>query len=58
MKLSAILFSVLFVLSATAQPKRGLQPEDLYHYKEIADAQIAPDGARVAYTVTEVSADR
>ena len=56
--MKAIILLLLFSFSLSAQPKRGLQPEDLYHYKEIADAQIAPDGARVAYTVTEVSADR
>ena len=49
---------LLFFLTTIAQPKRGLQPEDLYNYKEVADANIAPDGSRVAYTVTEVSADR
>lgn len=53
-----LLFLGLLFVSIAAQPKRGLQPEDLFNYKEVADAQIAPDGARVAYTVTEVSADR
>jgi dipeptidyl aminopeptidase/acylaminoacyl peptidase len=53
-----LLLFLLWILPAAAQPKRGLQPEDLFHYKEVADAQIAPDGLRVAYTVTEVSADR
>jgi dipeptidyl aminopeptidase/acylaminoacyl peptidase len=59
MKHSIHLLLLLFLfVSVSAQPKRGLQPEDLFHYKEVADAQIAPDGSRVAYTVTEVSADR
>lgn len=56
--MKAIILLLLFSFSLTAQSKRGLQPEDLFHYKEVADAQIAPDGSRVAYTVTEVSADR
>lgn len=53
-----ISFLLLSFLPSLAQPKRGLQPEDLYQYKEVADANISPDGSRVAYTVTEVSADR
>jgi dipeptidyl aminopeptidase/acylaminoacyl peptidase len=53
----SLLLFLLFI-SISAQPKRGFQPEDLYHYKEVADANISPDGSRVAYTVTEVSADR
>lgn len=53
-----LLLLPFFFLVTNAQPKRGLQPEDLYQYKEVADANISPDGSRVAYTVTEVSADR
>jgi dipeptidyl aminopeptidase/acylaminoacyl peptidase len=56
--MKAIILLLLLSFSLFAQPKRGLQPEDLFNYKEVADAQIAPDGLRVAYTVTEVSADR
>lgn len=52
-----LLLICLLVSSLVAQPKRGLQPEDLYQYKEVADANISPDGSRVAYTVTEVSTD-
>ncbi len=59
MKVIIHLFLFLFLFTfLAAQTKRGLQPEDLFNYKEVADAQIAPDGSRVAYTVTEVSADR
>ncbi len=47
----------VFALSTFAQTKRGLQPEDIYQLKDVADAQISPDGSRVAYTVTETSAD-
>ncbi|MBL8204910.1 MAG: S9 family peptidase [Blastocatellia bacterium] len=56
--MKTIIILLFFSLSLSAQSKRGLQPEDLFNYKEVADAQIAPDGSRVAYTVTEVSADR
>ena len=52
-----IIFLLLSIIPVFAQPKRGLQPEDLYNFKELADANISPDGSRVAYTVTEVSAD-
>jgi dipeptidyl aminopeptidase/acylaminoacyl peptidase len=46
MKHSIHLLLLLFLfVSVSAQPKRGLQPEDLFHYKEVADAQIAPDGS-------------
>lgn len=56
--MKTIILLLFFSLSLSAQSKRGLQPEDLFNYKEVADANIAPDGSRVAYTVTEVSADR
>ncbi len=52
-----IVFLLLSIIPVFAQPKRGLQPDDLYNFKEVADANISPDGSRVAYTVTEVSAD-
>jgi len=55
--MKTIILLLFFSLSLSAQSKRGLQPEDLFNYKEVADANIAPDGSRVAYTVTEVSAD-
>ncbi len=45
------------LLPLNAQTKRGFLPEDLYQLKDVADANISPDGSRVAYTVTEVSAD-
>ncbi len=51
------LFILLFLSPLQAQTKRGFLPEDLYQLKDVADANISPDGSRVAYTVTEVSAD-
>ncbi len=48
---------LLFISPLHAQTKRGFLPEDLYQLKDVADANISPDGSRVAYTVTEVSAD-
>jgi dipeptidyl aminopeptidase/acylaminoacyl peptidase len=40
------------------QAPRGFQPEDIYALKDVGDAQISPDGARVVFTVSEVTADR
>ena len=54
--LSFALLLLAFV-SAFAQPKRGFEPNDLYTLKEVADAQIAPDGSRVAFTITEITPD-
>ncbi|HET7699552.1 MAG TPA: S9 family peptidase [Candidatus Limnocylindria bacterium] len=34
-----------------------MTPEDLYAFRFLADAQIAPDGARVAYVVREMDKD-
>ena len=50
---------ILLVLAAMAvgQPRR-FQPTDLYAIKDVADAQISPLGTHVAFTVTEISADR
>jgi hypothetical protein len=38
--------------------KRGLLPTDLAAIKDVSDAQISPDGHRVAYVVSEVAPDR
>lgn len=53
-----LLMFLLISLCAPAQTKRGFQPEDIYTLKDVSDAQISPDGARVVYTVSEVSPDR
>ena len=39
-----------------AQP-RAIELEDLFRLKRVGDPQISPDGARVAYVVTEVLKD-
>src|SRR5579884_1990916 len=36
---------------------RPIQPEDLLALKTIAEAQISPDGTRVAYVLTEIDAE-
>ena len=41
---------------AAAPPTlRNLTPEDYFRIEDVGDAQISPDGAWVAYTVTEHS---
>ncbi len=57
-KVVVVLLLLLFCLALVpAQTKRGFQPRDLSALKDVSDAQLSPDGARVVYTVTEVSAD-
>ncbi len=38
--------------------KRTVEPADLFRLKFITSAQLSPDGARAAYTVTHVDADK
>ena len=40
-------------LTATAQEKRALTPEDLVGIRGVADPKISPDGKRIAFVVTE-----
>ncbi len=44
--------------SASTQTKRGLLPTDLSAIKDVSDAQISPDGSKVAYVVSEATPDR
>ena len=46
------LLATLVALPAVAQPKRPLSADDIYHLKDVRDAQRSPDGRWVAYTVT------
>ncbi|MBI3426923.1 MAG: S9 family peptidase [Acidobacteria bacterium] len=59
MKLSIKLPALLFILAALsftalAQAKRPLTFDDLMAIKRLSEAQISPDGARVAYVVGDV----
>src|SRR5579875_187762 len=38
----------------TVAARRGMQPEDLFALAWISDAQISPDGTRVAFVVTQL----
>src|SRR5450432_1978779 len=40
------------------EQKRTIEPADLFRLKFVTGAQLAPDGKRVAYTVTQVDADQ
>ncbi len=53
---TAVLWGVLGTQSALAQSafERRLTPDDVYRLRAIADPQISPDGAWVAYTVSVV----
>jgi dipeptidyl aminopeptidase/acylaminoacyl peptidase len=50
----ALFFATLLSLTAYAQTKRPMTFDDLMAIKRVGDAQISPDGSRVAYVVTEV----
>jgi dipeptidyl aminopeptidase/acylaminoacyl peptidase len=43
---------------ASAQGARGLQPEDFAALRDVADAQISPDGMWVAFAITRTNFER
>ena len=47
----------LFVFAAFAQAKRPLAFDDLISLKRVADAQISPDGSKIAYVVNVINKD-
>src|SRR2546421_5104764 len=51
-----LLFAVLFSLAllSAAHAQRGLTPADTLRVATVADAQIAPDGGAIVYTVTTI----
>jgi len=51
---SALFVAALLSLTAYAQTKRPMTFDDLMAIKRIGDAQISPDGSRVAYVITDV----
>src|SRR5262252_10123053 len=50
----SLFFATFLSLTAHAQTKRPMTFDDLTAIKRVGDAQISPDGSRVAYVVTEV----
>src|SRR5262244_2110965 len=49
-----LFFVALLSLTAYTQTKRPITFDDLMAVKRIGDAQVSPDGSRVAYVVTDV----
>lgn len=50
----ALIVAAFLSLAAYAQAKRPMTFDDLMAIKRVGDAQISPDGSRVAYVVTDV----
>ncbi len=53
--LSLFLLLSLFTCAAFAQTKRPLTFADMISMKRVADAQIAPDGSKIAYVVNVIN---
>ena len=49
---------ILLLMLATTGQVRRFQATDIYSLKDVSDAQISPDGSTVAFTVTEITAER
>ncbi len=47
----ALLFTCLFALTAAAQAKRAVTPDDLFRIKDVGGAQLSPDGAMIVFTI-------
>jgi len=52
------LLSVLLSVSSVAQPRRAMIPADILRVANVTDAQIAPNGQWVVYTVSAVDDDK
>lgn len=48
---------VILSLAALAQAKRSMTFDDLISMKRVADAQISPDGSKIAYVVNAINKD-
>jgi dipeptidyl aminopeptidase/acylaminoacyl peptidase len=53
--LSALLITLVFVVSPAAAQKRNITEKDLFSFNWIGDPQISPDGARVAFVRVTVN---
>lgn len=54
-RFSALLLIAILSLVVAAQSRRPMSFDDLISMKRVADAQISPDGSRVAYVVNVIS---
>src|ERR1043166_7579510 len=56
--LSAVLVTIVFIISPAAAQKRNITEKDLFGFNWIADPQISPDGSRVAFVRVTVNDKR
>ena len=54
-RLSVYLFAWLIVTGVTAAEKRLITEKDLFDFVWVGDAQVSPDGARVAFVRVTVN---
>src|SRR5690349_1102774 len=54
----SVVLSVLLYVSSVAQPRRTMIPSDILRVANVTDAQIAPNGQWVVYTVIGVDEDK
>lgn len=50
--------ALVFAATISCVGQRALAPDDLYRIRTVMDPQLSPDGALVAYTVSEANASR
>src|SRR5689334_1665711 len=54
----SVALSVFLSVSSVAQPRRAMIPSDILRVANVTDAQIAPNGQWVVYTVSAVDEDK
>jgi len=52
--LSALTVIILLTPAGLAQDRRPLSPDDIFAFKTVSDPQVSPDGAWIAYTVSQM----
>src|SRR6476646_5621598 len=53
--LSVFLVTIVFIVNPAAAQKRSITEKDLFTFNWVADPQISPDGARVAFVLVTVN---
>jgi dipeptidyl aminopeptidase/acylaminoacyl peptidase len=53
-KTAVVLLLITAFLPAAAQQRRPLKVDDIFAFRQVADPRISPDGAWVAYTVSQM----
>jgi dipeptidyl aminopeptidase/acylaminoacyl peptidase len=56
--LSAVLITIVFIVSPASAQKRNITEKDLFGFNWIADPQISPDGSRVVFVRVTVNDKR